>query len=222
MENSKKPVRDWLLMLYLVTITKQSFSALSIQSILGYSRYETVWYMLQRIRKSMSIENQRLLSFYENSGFSLETKEHEVRKNNDVFLGSSRNISLIYSNIREPFGSVRKILIVSHPQEVLVDKVVGCEKMENRYRYRSVKTNQHLVYSQILEGFRNIAGTKKWIQNVFFNLKCKLEAIHHLVMPYYLQLYIDEFTFRFNFRKDPKIFNKSIELLFGISGQHCG
>jgi hypothetical protein len=222
MENSKKPERDWFLVLYLVTITKQSFSAISIQSILGYSRYETVWYMLQRIRKSMSIENQRQFSINENDECSTIKQEFEIRNDKEVFLSSNRDISLIYRRTKGPSSDNRKILIATHPQQIRIDQAVSDESMENRYRYRSVKSNQHLALLSILESIKMSGGKIKWIENVFFNLKCKLEGIHHLVMPYYLQLYIDEFTFRFNLRQHPKIFERSIELLFGIRRQLCG
>ncbi|MBI1267498.1 MAG: hypothetical protein GC193_08725 [Cryomorphaceae bacterium] len=222
MENSNKPERDWFLVLYLITITKQSLSAISIQSILGYSRYETVWYMLQRLRKSMSSENQRQFSIYKNEECSTKKQKFEIRHDKDVFLSSKRDISLIYRRTKEPSGNDRKILITAHPQEILVGKDVKKECVENRYRYRSVAANRHLAFYPVLKKIKMSLGNIMWIEKMFFNLKCKLEGIHHLVMPYYLQLYLDEFTFRFNLRKEPKIFGKSIELLFGIRGHHCG
>ncbi len=222
MENSKKPERDWFLVVYMLTTTKQSFSAISIQSILGYSRYETVWYMLQRIRKSMSIENQRQFSIYSNDECSTKKQEFEIRNDKEVFMSPNRDISLIYRRKKELSVNNRKNLITAHPQQILVDQVVSDESMDNRYRYRSVKSNQHLALESFLETIKISQGKIKWIENVFFNLKCKLEGIHHLVMPYYLQLYIDEFTFRFNLRHHPKIFERSIELLYGIRRQLCG
>ena len=47
MENSKLPVRYWMLCMKLMTLTRKSFSGLEMQSLIGRKRYEPTWYMMQ-------------------------------------------------------------------------------------------------------------------------------------------------------------------------------
>lgn len=53
MEKTHIPVRIWFMCIHLMTSTKKAFSALEMQRQLGLKRYEPVWYMMQKIRKSM-------------------------------------------------------------------------------------------------------------------------------------------------------------------------
>jgi len=53
MEKSKLPVYSWFLAIHLVSSVKKSFSALEMQKQLGCKRYEPVWYMMHKIRRTM-------------------------------------------------------------------------------------------------------------------------------------------------------------------------
>jgi len=55
MEQSNLPFRYWLLCMELMTLTKKSFSALEMQRRLGHKRYESIWHMMHKIRRVMSI-----------------------------------------------------------------------------------------------------------------------------------------------------------------------
>ncbi|WP_214070580.1 IS1595 family transposase [Mucilaginibacter sp. dw_454] len=59
MEKSHIPVRYWFMTIHLMTSTKKAFSALEIQRQLGMDNYEPVWYMMQKIRKSMGKRDMR-------------------------------------------------------------------------------------------------------------------------------------------------------------------
>jgi hypothetical protein len=50
MESSKLPFRYWLYTIYLMTMTKKTFSSKEIQRQLGHKRYEPVWMMVHKIR----------------------------------------------------------------------------------------------------------------------------------------------------------------------------
>jgi len=59
MQASKLPFRYWFIAMHLLTGTKKTFSALELQRQLGHKYYEPVWYMLQKLRKTMGIRNQQ-------------------------------------------------------------------------------------------------------------------------------------------------------------------
>ena len=114
------------------------------------------------------------------------------------------------------------MFLLAHPGFIKVNDSIQEETGEYRYRYRSVKTNTHLAYSQSLDKGKPSKKTAKWIKNVLFNLECKLKGVHHFVMPYYLQLYIYEFVFRYNLRDESQIFKIAVETLILPFGHDCG
>jgi hypothetical protein len=219
MENSKMSELDWLRMIFFMMLTRQSMSALSLQSILGFSRYETVWYMLQRIRNAMGTENRRSLFQGKCDPLTMHNRKFELRFKSNAMVDRLREISLTVGNNH---GSKNEMFLLAHPGLIKVNDCIQEEKGEYRYRYRSVKTYTHLAYSQSLNEGKPSKKTAKWIKNVLFNLECKLKGIHHFVMPYYLQLYIDEFVFRYNLRDESQIFKIAIETLIRPFGHDCG
>lgn len=219
MEHSKMPERDWLMMIFFMTLSRQSISALSLQSILGYSRYETVWYMLQRLRNSMGAENRRSLLQVKGDPLTLHNQTFELRFRSNAMVDRVREISL---NVEKNYNSKNMIFLLAHPGMIKENGLIKEEIGEYRYRYRSVKTNTHLEYIQIIEEGKPSEKVAKWMKNVLFNLKCKLKGVHHFVMPYYLQLYLDEFVFRFNLRDESQIFKVAVESLIRFAGQLCG
>lgn len=45
----------------LITLSKESFSALEMQRILGHKRYECIWFMMHKIRPVMSKRDQKYI-----------------------------------------------------------------------------------------------------------------------------------------------------------------
>ena len=94
--------RDWLMMIFMMTFTRKSISALSLQRILGYSRYETVWYMLQRIRNSMAAENRRSLLLGKSDPLTLYNQSFELRYRSNAMVDRMREISLQWRRATTP------------------------------------------------------------------------------------------------------------------------
>ena len=53
MENSNLPFRKWYLAMAFMSFSKKGISATELQRQLGHSRYESIWFMMHRIRKAM-------------------------------------------------------------------------------------------------------------------------------------------------------------------------
>ena len=53
MEHSNLGYKVWLWGLYFMSLTKKGFSALEIHQLVGHSRYEPIWMMMQKIRISI-------------------------------------------------------------------------------------------------------------------------------------------------------------------------
>ena len=61
LHKSQLPYYYWYFGMIMLTSTKKSFSALEIQRQLGHRYYEPIWYMLQKIRRSMSKRDDNYL-----------------------------------------------------------------------------------------------------------------------------------------------------------------
>ena len=52
-EGTRKPLRFWFLAMWLITSEKNGISTLGLQRELGFTRYETVWTWLHKLRRAM-------------------------------------------------------------------------------------------------------------------------------------------------------------------------
>ena len=59
MEKSKIPLLYWFKAVHFITSTAKPFSALELQKQIGHKRYEPVWYMMHKIRRLMTDEENR-------------------------------------------------------------------------------------------------------------------------------------------------------------------
>ena len=76
MFDSNLGYKVWLWTLYFMSLTKKEFSALEMQRLLGHSRYESVWLMMQKIRISMGHRDDR----YQLDKFIEMDEEHFIVK----------------------------------------------------------------------------------------------------------------------------------------------
>jgi ISXO2-like transposase domain len=85
MQASKFPFQYWFIAIHLLTSTKKTFSALEMQKQLGHKYYEPVWYMVQKLRKTMGRRDRsyKLNKFVElDEGFfeSVDTESPTSKK----------------------------------------------------------------------------------------------------------------------------------------------
>lgn len=211
MEDSNLPIKTWMYAFYFMTHTKKSYSACELQRILGHSRYETVWYLMQRIRQFMSDKNQKLFSIgvfdhRENLNHSIPVrlkKRDKDRKKPIVFVNPE---SLFSSRFR---GSSDYMLLVlsSDDQNKLIHSN-GCQ-------YKAISLHAELKYNFKVPVQRyQKAKLPKWVMSIITNTKNLLQGIHHLVKHKYLQLYLDEFSFKYNNRLETDCFSNFLDEVF--------
>ena len=59
MQASNLPFHYWFLAIHLLTSTKKSFSSLELQRQIGHKYYEPIWYMVQKLRKTMGLRESK-------------------------------------------------------------------------------------------------------------------------------------------------------------------
>jgi len=220
MQASKLPYHYWFTALFLMTMTKKSFSSCDVQRILGHKRNEPIWYMMHKIRMVMGRENEKLIL----SGTIELDEAFFVTVDPDRASGK----------IKRGRGSQRqtKVLVLAESEEVYQKgkhkKSRRCRSFRlqvindldaesiNREVIRQVQTSSHILTDK----YRGYVKLKEivtkhqavecppdqaseilpWVHTCIANAKRVFLAAYHRINTDYLQNYLSEFCYRLNRR----------------------
>jgi hypothetical protein len=214
-ENTNYPLRVWFQVIYLMTQSKKGMSALQIHRLIGSGDYRTAWYMCHRIRAAMK-----------DGGFAKLLGEVEV---DETFIGGKDKNRHWHRKEHVRGGSTKMTVIgaISRKGNVVCKLIENADRvtMSNFVR-QTVADDVSLVATDEAMGYRRLGRTfphevvnhikKEYVRgNVHTNnlesfwslLKRGVMGTFHNVSKDYLPLYLAEFSFRHNHRKNPDIFN---------------
>lgn len=224
MENSNLGYKVWLWGLYFMSLTKKGFSALEMQRLLGHSRYEPIWLMMQKIRISMGRRDEKydLDGFIEmDEGFFEGHRKKEIKgpivkpaKELD------RQIKAIVAVSTTPVvtGEHKKGHPITKPGYLKINVVQSLSKIDIAYEAQkmiattaSVTTDgktSYRILKEICENHTEIVVKDKtkipakfpWVHIAISNAKKKILGLHHSVKDIYMQNYLNEFCYKFNRR----------------------
>jgi len=221
LHRTRTPLTQWFWAAYLVTTHTPGLSALQLQRQLGIARYETAWVMLHKLRRAMI-------------GPEREPLHTEVEVD-EAYVGGPE------AGLRGGRALVNKALVVAAVEvrgkgsgrvrlQVVPDasglSLAGFVKA-NVEAGALVKTDGWQGYAPLQgAGYRHRPrtqgdphrGTKLLprVHRVLGNLQTWLRGTHHGVGHKHLQVYLDEFTFRFNRRRTPQA---AFQTLLGLGAQ---
>jgi len=213
-ENTNYPLREWFKVIFLMSQSKKGMSALQIHRMLGTGSYETAWYMCHRIRAAMKNTTwDKLTGEVEVDETFVGGKDRNRHKDKRTHLpGGSGKIGVI--------GAIsRKGNVVCQVVEKLDSKTM--ERFVNETvseKVRLVATDEATGYTYLGLSFphksvRHVAGEyvrgqvhTQNLESFWSLLKRGIMGNYHQVSAKYLPLYLAEFTFRQNNRKNPEIF----------------
>ncbi len=205
-EGTRKPLRLWFLVMWLMMGQKTGVSAKNLESLLGFGSYQTIWAWLHKLRSVMVRQGRERLN-----------GKVEV---DETYIGGHRK------ELRGRGGEGKTLVAVA---------VEVCEKRLGRVRLRcipdasgkmlmafakdNIEPGSHVVTDgwsgyRALEkkGYRHEARPKKQrpdgedtllpnVHLLVLLLKRWLRGTHQAgVNPHHLQAYLNEFAFRFNRR----------------------
>ena len=205
-DNTKLPLVKWFLAIWIATSHKKGISSLQLGRDLDITQ-KSAWFMLQRIRQCFGIENDNQLDneveVDETFVGGKETNKHVNKKSNNPMVGNKatvlgmveRNGKVNAVKIDERSQKVLTteiIALVSKTASIYTDEWVGYNKLKRVYDHSVVKHNAHQyvngrVHTNTIEGFWSL-------------LKRGIFGIYHFTSKKHLQLYVDEFVFRYNNR----------------------
>ena len=220
-ENTKKPLLIWFKVAYLMLVAKKGRSALEIhRTIYGdpfTADYHTTWYMCTRLRAAMrNKEWEKLMGVVEVDEVYLGGLERNKHK-------SER------ADRRGPVGKTEVIGAIARKGNVVcqmveeadfktyddfVRKTVGTRvdllATDESFRYRNLRRlgYEHEFVTHKNDEFVRGKVHTQTIESFWSLLRRGIMGSYHKVSKAYLPLYLAEFTFRHNERKNPDMFTE--------------
>ena len=219
-EGTRKSLRLWFLTMWLVTAEKNGISAMVLQRELGFSRYETAWTWLHKLRRAMVRPGRDRLSGLVEVDETYVGGEAEGARGRGAL---KKSIVVIAAEDKpEGIGRVRmrripdasgKSLLAFIRDVVAADAAIRTDGWRGYARLPSIGYRRQVVNlnrsdemaDELLPHVHRVASLlKRW-----------LLGIHQgTVGPKHLDYYLDEFTFRFNRRTSNsrgKLFHRLVQ-----------
>jgi transposase len=198
---SETSLWNWFYAIYQFSVSKNGVSAKELERSLGVT-YKTAWRMCKQIRLLMEQENEKL-------GGTVEIDE--------TYIGGYKRGSKSFQDKEAVFGIVERNGRVSATHvrttgaRVLLPKLISsieANAIINSDEFGAYKTLTKRGYSHTtvnhstLEYVRGTTHTNT-IEGFWSQLKRSIDGTYHAVSPKYLQAYVNQFCFYYNFRSVP-------------------
>ena len=223
MHGTRTPLRLWFWAAYLVATHSPGISAKQLQRQLGLSRYETAWLMLQKLRRAMVAPERSRLRGEVEVDETLVGGRHEGRRG-----GRQRDGKALVGVIVEVRGAgsgrLRMQVLPDASQDTLTPWV------------KALVAPGAIVHTDGWGGYGGLAGAgynhmpqlqrrrqadeQKLLSRAHrasSNLKTWLQGTHRGTSAKHLQIYLDEFVFRHNRRRNPMA---AFQTLLGLGAIH--
>lgn len=220
-ENTNYALKTWFKVLYLMLQSKKGMSALQIQRMLGMGSYRTAWYMAHRLRAGLSDPTfRKLMGVVEVDETYIGGKDknrHASKK--------SRNTGAANTGKTAVIGAIsRKGNVVCQIIDVADERTLkGFVRQTVSERVKLLATDDHAGYADMgWEGYRHqsvnhsdgeyVRGSvhTNSMESFWSLLKRGVIGTYHNVSAKYLPLYLNEFVFRHNNRKNADMFGAAI------------
>ena len=219
-ENTNYPLLTWFKVLYLMLTSKKGISALQIHRMIGSGSYRTAWFICHRLRAGLQDDNFKKLM-----GIVEVDETYIGGKNANRPLSKRFNLKG-----RGPIGKTTVIGAISRKGN-LVCKIIEDTSMDTMSKFvreavsdkvSLVATDESAGYQKLRQAFPHDTVDHKAneyvrgevhtnnIESFWSLLKRGVIGTYHNVSKKYLPLYLNEFQFRHNNRKNKDIFGEAI------------
>jgi transposase-like protein len=220
-EDTKVGLRDWFRVIHMMLTSKKGIAALEVQRVMGFGSYHTAHYMCHRIRAGLvDPEFRKLVGIVETDETFVGGKAKNRHKDKrggpgrggmgsgkiPVVGAVERNgnvVARVIDNVQaETLSDFVRQSVDTKVSLLCTDQWVGYNGLANDYPHEVVdhSVGQYVVgavHTQTIEGFWSLI--KRGIMGTF-----------HKVSRKYLPLYVAEFEFRYNHRRNPDIFGEAV------------
>ena len=194
---SRTSLKDWFYAIYLFSVSKNGVSAKELERHLGVT-YKTAWRMAKQIRLLMAQEGAKLSGVVEADETWIGGKHEQKRKESgkSTVLGATERGGQARAMVASGANASTAIPFVNATIEagsdLHTDDSVIYKRAKQNFYHQTVKHSKKEyvrgdVHTNSIEGF--------WGQ-----MKRSIDGTYHCVSPKYLQSYVNEFVFRYNYR----------------------
>ena len=229
LHNTKTPLTVWFWAAYLMTTDKRGISALLLQRQLGLSRYETAWMMLHKFRRAMiNVSREPLRGEIEVDDTWIGGPQAGLRGSRQL-RGRKAVLVIVAVEKRGRASGRTRMAVIPDFKSVTLQTFLK----QNIAPGSTIHTDGLKTFTGLPEaGFRHVArpqplrtdlrkGAKSVVplaDRAIGNLQQWLIGTYHGVSRDQLQVYLDEFVFRHNRRKQPMA---AFQTLLGLGTGHA-
>lgn len=225
-ENTNKPLRQWFRVMHMMLTSKKGISALQVYRVMGFGSYNTALLMCNKIRYALgNVEFKQLVGYVEVDETFVGGKaknKHKDKRGGPGGTGThggtgGHGKAIVVGAVQRKGNVVARVIdgldggtllrfvreAVSHKVSLLcTDERRGYNALNGEFPHGTVDhwAGEYVVgavHTNTIEGFWSMV--KRGIIGTF-----------HKVSPKFLPLYVNEFQFRYNNRKNENIFQTAI------------
>lgn len=209
---SRTPLTDWFHAIYIMSTNKAGTSARQIQREIGVT-YKTAWRMMHQIRSMMGNQNTKLEgdvevdeAYIHPNTFKRSSARrkygHNGRVGQILFGAVQRGGDVKIWHVRSSGVRVLQPIILSNVKGGSIVHSDGHGSYRRLpyfgYEHRTTNHEKHEYYTS--------ESYTQNIENVWSHIKRGIKGVYRHVNPGYLQLYANEFAWRYNHRQHSVLF----------------
>lgn len=204
-DNTKLPLQKWFLAIWLVTSHKKGISSLQLGRDLNITQ-KSAWFMLQRIRQCFGLNNDQMEGEIEADETYVGGKNknrHADKKVKGTTDDKSPVLGMIQRGGKVSAKKVDDATFESLALEIIKNVKKGASLYTDEYAsYRRLKRiYDHKVVKHNSKQYVKGRVHTNTIESFWALLKRGIFGIYHFTSKTHLQLYVDEFCFRYNTRQ---------------------
>lgn len=200
---SETPLRSWFFAIFLFGNSKNGVSAKELERHLGVT-YKTAWRIARQIRSLMAESGNPL-------GGIVEVDE--------TYIGGKSNSEGRFKDKTAVIGAAEKAKGVSRVKAITSQKTNAAIVLPfiraSVAAGTSIQTDESRIYSRLHQEYAHssVVHSKgqyvdgdthtNTIEGFWSQMKRSIDGTYHCVSPKHLQLYVDEFVYRYNLRNAP-------------------
>ena len=201
-DHSPTALTKWFYALYLFSVAKNGVSAKELQRHIGVT-YKCAWRMCKQIRLLMQQTGAPLLSGI------VEIDETYIGGKRRTHVGKWDNKTAVIGIVEKKKGSGRVRAIATKRADATVAlpfiravarQGTEIQTDESKIYHRVKREYAHRYINHSKEEYSKDGISTNTIEGFWSQMKRSIDGTYHSVSPKYLQLYVNEFVYRYNLR----------------------